>query len=64
MLICIVSALNKPIKERALDSLAAVLYIEIEPTLGKRVLDVGHNLFLNGSFVMSNVFAHQLPKLL
>jgi hypothetical protein len=62
--ICIISALNEPVKEGALDSLAAVLDVEIKSALGNCVLNVRHDLLLDGLLVMSDVLPHQLPKLL
>ena len=41
-----------------------MLDVEVEPAFGKGVLDVGYYLLLNGGFVMSYVFPHQLPELL
>lgn len=59
----VISALNESIEETVLDCLAAVLDVEVEPTLRQSVFDVSHQLLLDACLVVTDVFSHQLPQL-
>lgn len=64
MLISIISTLNESVKQGTFDGLAAMLDVEVESALRKRIFDVGDNLLLDACFIVAEVLAHELPKLL
>ena len=60
----IVATFYQAIKEALLDGQTAVVAVEVEPTLGKGVFNVVHDLLLNADFVVAKILVHEFPEFL